>query len=428
MITRVTLVAACWAGLVSAGASPAARSPTLEQVVSARFDAWDLDGDDVLEAAEIDRLVVDPTHAGEAAAALAAMKLAMRSGRIEPAPLHRSLFEPAAGPGAAPSADAAASPVPEARTSRDDRSADEDRDAATSSRRKLDDAGTVAALRSRFSRAHKRISAAKREVFLDETPDIDRLRQGSLGDCFLVAAVGAMAHRDPQSVRDMIRPYRGGHLVTLGDSHAVIVPPLTDAQIGLTSSTGDEGVWIALIEQAYGSIRNEKRPADQRTLEPSDAIARGGSINATIAALTGRVARTTTMRARVDKAREQGEPIDAIVDDIRRRLAEAFRERRLVGAGTDSTDKGLTLPPGINGKHAYAVLAFDETADTVEVWNPHGNSFTPKGSPGPERGYPTKAGRFKVPLADFVSIFRAVTIETDAPALPRKVRPAAPKA
>jgi hypothetical protein len=99
-----------------------------------------------------------------------------------------------------------------------------------------------------------------------------------------------------------------------------------------------------------------------------------------------------------------------------------------VGAGTSSTDKGLKLPPGINGKHAYAVLAFDDEAGTVEIWNPHGNTFKPKGEPGIEHGYPTKAGRFTMPLVDFVSVFRAVTIETDAPALPRKVKAAAPKA
>ena len=421
------VAASCW-GVVHAAALPLASAPSLEQVVLARFDAWDLDGDDVLEAAEIDRLVVDPAHAGEDAAALAALKLALRSGRIEPAPLHRSLFETAPPPGTKPAAQAATSGATGGETTREERSVDEDRDAAASSRRKLDGPATVAALRSRYTRATKRIASAKRDVFLDETPDIDRLRQGSLGDCFLIAAVGAMAHRDPQSVRTMIRPYRDGHLVTLGEDHAVIVPPLTDSQLGLTSSTGDEGVWIAIIEQAYGSIRNERRPAEQQTLEPSDAIARGGSINSTIAALTGRVARTTPMRARIEKALEHGEAVDPIVEDIRRRLRDAFRDRRLVGAGTSSTDKGLKLPPGINGKHAYAVLAFDEEAGTVEIWNPHGNTFKPKGEPGIEHGYPTKAGRFTMPLVDFVSVFRAVTIETDAPALPRKVKAAAPKA
>jgi hypothetical protein len=75
------LVGACRRG----APSPVAAGPTLEQVVLARFDAWDLDGDNVLEAAEIDQLVVDPSHEGGEAAALAAMKLAMRSGRITPA-------------------------------------------------------------------------------------------------------------------------------------------------------------------------------------------------------------------------------------------------------------------------------------------------------------------------------------------------------
>ena len=66
------------------------------------------------------------------------------------------------------------------------------------------------------------------------------------------------------------------------------------------------------------------------------------------------------------------------------------------------------IPPDITTHHAYAVLDYDPSDDTLEIWNPHGQLFTPKGEPGLSNGYLTRHGRFRVPLPQayrFVSGF-----------------------
>jgi hypothetical protein len=97
------------------------------------------------------------------------------------------------------------------------------------------------------------------------------------------------------------------------------------------------------------------------------------------------------------------------MDRVRHLLHQAFAEHRLVCAGTDSS----TPPPGLVEDHAYAILSF--RGDLVEVWNPWGEDFTPKGQPGIEHGYPTRHGRFFMPLRDFVKVFEEIYYETGEP-------------
>ena len=100
-----------------------------------------------------------------------------------------------------------------------------------------------------------------------------------------------------------------------------------------------------------------------------------------------------------------------LADKVKAALADAFEHDRLAGASTGSA---TPLPPGINGKHAYAVLGLE--GESVVLWNPHGNSFRPRGEPGRERGYPTKGGIFRMPLTDFIVVFDSLVVETGRPA------------
>jgi len=62
-------------------------------------------------------------------------------------------------------------------------------------------------------------------------------------------------------------------------------------------------------------------------------------------------------------------------------------------------------PPGIPDHHAIAVLSFDAVDRLVLLFNPWGNDFTPKGSPGLANGYLTRHGFFKMPIEDFKHTF-----------------------
>jgi len=74
------------------------------------------------------------------------------------------------------------------------------------------------------------------------------------------------------------------------------------------------------------------------------------------------------------------------------------------------------IPPGMAENHGYAVLSYDAARKIVQVWNPWGKDFTPKGPEGAENGYKTVHGSFEVPLRDFLRLFRNVCFEVKKPA------------
>ncbi len=368
-------------------------------IANESFEAWDMNHDGTLQPEEIDKLVVDPKIKGEQAAALAAMKLVVRSNKIKPPELTRDFVENHSKDPAGEALPSEMKPEPAKPDSKVDGKPAPTPRPPTS-------------LERRYQAAVRKIkSNAKPELFADGTPDIDHCRQGPLGDCFFVAGVGAYVHRDAQAVKKMIKevPGEDGRVkyeVDFPAGQDVTIPALTDAQFALTSTTGGDGIWLQVLEQAYGSVRNKSKPGDKQTAEASDAIARGGSLGTTLRVFTGHVIERTKLRSVADKD-------SGLVDKVRASLSAAVKANRLAGASTGTT---LPLPPGVNGKHAYAILGFDEATGMIELWNPHGNTFKPKGDPGLERGYETKAGIFKVPVAEFVKIFDSLVVETNKPA------------
>jgi hypothetical protein len=60
----------------------------------------------------------------------------------------------------------------------------------------------------------------------------------------------------------------------------------------------------------------------------------------------------------------------------------------------------------------------------VEIWNPHGQSFTPKGPAGLQNGYPTVHGRFHVPLPEAYQFFSSFDFEMSGPTTQPTTAPA----
>ena len=136
----------------------------------------------------------------------------------------------------------------------------------------------------------------------------------------------------------------------------------------------------------------------------SDAIAHGGSIRTTIRAFTGNETKSLSLQS---KLKPDQSNLEDLVTNLRAELQTAAGATSLMGLGTAKEGN----PPGIAGNHAYAVLSFNAEKDEVQIWNPHGNTFKPKGEPGIKNGFPTSRGVFTVKVGDVVQIFRGATFE-----------------
>lgn len=384
--------------LVSLAPAPA-DDPTLAQVVREHFDAWDTNHDNELSPAEIDARTTDPSIRAEAAAAVATLKLAMRRKTDPMKALAKSDLEQALPETPAPRGGGEAGPADN------------------------EPPRTAADLQRRYRASLRRIRTIQAQVFTDDQPDLASFHQGPLGDCYFVSMVGALAFHHPRALRDMVRTADDGSLAVVFPGHdPVPVPALTDAQVAISSTSGKDGRWLPVIEHAFGALRQRSRP-DAPDSEPTDLIARGGSAGQSIELLTNHDASRIMLGGNPAKPLDPAK-IDEIAAKLRSILPALLEAKRLVAVGTGTEG----LPPGVSPNHAYAVLGFDPATDTVTIWNPHGNSFKPKGEPGRAHGYPTRAGMFTVPLADMIVVFRGFTYETDEPARPDKprARPAAP--
>jgi hypothetical protein len=355
---------------LDAESEPAAAGGFAAQV-EAHFAEWDLDHDGVLSFRELGELVPDVRIRDEAAAALAAIHRVQRSRAWHHAAFS---FEEILAP--------------------------------------PDEAGE--GHRPPFARDYRggltHIRATARALFTTSGPNLRGIRQGPLGDCVLLATVGAMVARDPNQLRAMIVSAPGGGFeVRFFGGAPVYVPAISDAEIALGSGDRDQGLWLNVIEKAFGEIVVARRGF----VEPAiDALSGTAAPAQTIRLFTGREGHALRLRPREQQGAPHAALVRRLMAQARAVLNAAQRQRRLICCSTTHAE----MPPGISGNHMYAVLGFDRSSELVRVWNPHGNTFTPKGPPGLEAGYVVQNGVFEVPLAEFVQIFSSLTYESDRPA------------
>ncbi|MGD1083934.1 MAG: C2 family cysteine protease [Verrucomicrobiota bacterium] len=392
----LVLVASCaaFADSVAQQSTPAAAAPTgsapprtFAQVVNQYFSQWDANGDGTLTPDEIGAAVANPQFHDEAAAALAAIHMVVRGGKYTLPSITQSYL--------------VSSPLRETSTSGEQAVLQDD----PAKPGKIDH---PPAFQSRYRTVLRRLRTASRDLFPQSLPSLGACRQGPLGDCYFVSVVGAMVSRNPAAVKAMFTQNRDGSTtIAIGDGRKVKASPLTEAEIAISSYAGTNGLWLTVLENAYGKIRLEAQGANQQDEPDTDAIAHGGQPRLVINMLDGHQTRTILF---VLGGERRGGPQFATT--IRQDLIAALREHLLVATGTSTNAQ---LPPGINPHHAYAILGFNSGTGLVHVWNPHGNNFAPKGPDGLQYGYTTKAGEFDIPLKDWLQVYQYVTFEMQAP-------------
>jgi hypothetical protein len=352
----IAIWALAWAGLLMAAEESTVAEGFAAQV-AAHFESWDLDRDGALSFVETSRLVPVVAIRDEAAAALAAIHRVQRGKTW-----HRAAFTRADlvadGPGRRPPFEAD----------------------------------------YRWGLAH--IRDAGRTLFAEGAPSVRGLHQGPLGDCYFVATLAAMVDRDPDDVRRIIRPGPdGSFVVRFPDGETVTVRHVSDAEVALGSSAVGQGLWMTVLEKAYGELVGRSMARRGVIEDAIDALGHGGHPTTALELFTGHDAAILRFGTRAA----------GYVPLARALLIGNLRQRRLTCCATPDGD----VPPGLAPGHLYAVLGFDPAGDVVHVWNPWGNRFEPDGPPGPKAGYPVRDGHFFIPLADFVRIFAVMSYETD---------------
>ncbi len=199
---------------------------------------------------------------------------------------------------------------------------------------------------------------------------VDDARQGRIGDCYLVAAMQALAMHDPWSLADLVRPNPNGTFtVTFANGDQVVVssdlPIRSDGHLAFArngpGADGGTELWPMLVEKAVA----------QRAGGWGEIV--GGSQSAAIELLTGRPSgwidadevRVADLADRVAAGEILGlstidapsQDKDAVLAWVASDAPEPFRR------GDGPWDR-------LHQNHAFIVTAVDADAGTVRVVNP----------------------------------------------------------
>jgi len=263
-----------------------------------------------------------------------------------------------------------------------------------------------------FNKIRRHMASVGHELFLPGDPNIDTIRQGAVGDCYLLSPIAALVLSDPQAIRSMIRPAGDGFDVAFRDGTTIHVTPMTDSELilpGLRGKTA-HGIWLSVLQKAYSQIKREKAQDKRGPSFPAEDysernILGGGNPGGVIKLLTGHQSSRLNTRPRTGETEAQA---TARVAEMLTRLTQAHR---LMTTRAGQADE--VLPAHIPRDHFFAVLGYDPARRIVHVFNPWGNNVTPLSPPGLVNGYPTHQGHFDVPLDEFVKVFGSVIYETD---------------
>jgi hypothetical protein len=254
------------------------------------------------------------------------------------------------------------------------------------------------------------IQADPHVLYVAGAPHLSSIHQARNGDCWLLSTIGAMIHRDPRDVRELISD-DGDRLYSAHFAyHTFRIKAPTDAEIAVYTSDKADGDWLYVLENAMGQYREDFNRLHRVSEANDDALVGGGGALA-MQDILGRNS------DRVDMTPQKPQR-----ELVRATLTRAFKQRRLVILGTTHDEK-IVLPKGIARGHAMAVIGWDAAADKVTIWNPWGNNLEPAGS-GPNDGYKTVDGVFTMPLADFTRSFARIDVENDKPYKPAPTAPA----
>lgn len=334
---------------------------TFQQVVIKHFSKWDANRDGKLSGEELVKRIESPATKGTEAAAVVALYRAWQQATTDKTALPpltlAGLLEP------------------------NDKS--------------------VARISSSYVTYWQRMQGARRHLFPEQGPGLKGFHQGKMGDCYFLSTIAMLAHQRPAALRALVRERPGGGFeVKFGNGRHTVVRSVTDAELAIGASAREQGLWPIVMEKAYGQLQAAKVKPGSLPEGAVDRMGHGGDGQWTIEAVTGHKAGFVSIK-RLPAAKKA-----SAVHEV---LAKSTPRKMVVVAATGMSSK---VPPGMSSGHDYGVLDYDVKCRVVQVWNPWGHVYEPKGPAGLKFGYPTQQGRFEIPLNEFVQLFVSLYYET----------------
>jgi hypothetical protein len=216
----------------------------------------------------------------------------------------------------------------------------------------------------------------------------DDVVQGSIGNCYLVAALSSLAHANPDIIKNAIKD-NGDNTFTVRffeGSRQVNITVDGDQATGASGSSrygksrDSKELWVGVIEKAYAQWKGGY-----------EAIGNGGHASAVMTALTGRGTGWSSTKSN----------LDALYTQVQR----GAQSNKPMAAPTFGKDSGVDYTgTGVYAWHMYSVLGASEENGTkyIQLRNPWGRSE--HGSDGKDDGI------FKMKLEDFAKLYQGVNI------------------
>jgi type VI secretion system secreted protein VgrG len=240
------------------------------------------------------------------------------------------------------------------------------------------------------------------ELFVDGV-SVDDVKQGAIGDCYLAAAMGALAYAAPGEIEKRMKDNGDGTVsVRLGQGQEVKVdkelPTLTGQPL-YAKSTDPKEMWPALLEKAYAYEFGGG--------EGYQGIVGGWPGNA-VRNITGWPKQTSYLGGTSATNPKEREALLATLSQADKKPTAASSRNP---TKNDETGKPRYTASGrIIGDHSYTVLGTSKSADgkdMVVLRNPWARKGD--GNPYPEGKRP---GEFEMPLEDFAEDFYNVDQST----------------
>lgn len=178
------------------------------------------------------------------------------------------------------------------------------------------------------------------------------VKQGGMGDCYFLSAVVDVAKKDPQAIRDLIKPNQDGSYTVSFHGR----DPIKVDGKGLPNGVQADGQWAEILEQAWetqqGNVRDGK----------VDDWGSSGSADA-LEALTGQ-----------KFGERSGNLLQTeLSDDLTNDVIKALKDGKPVTAATGGISSLWQGPKdNVVGEHVYSVIGVDDKGN-IQVRNPWGH-------------------------------------------------------